>query len=100
MALFEIYDKLNEIVKAVPEIPEMSCSYLQNSGVRNFENWIKKTLHNKKPKHVTIQENPEPNFLKKKGEFDNSGSKKKLLLKYHNRNSIYSTLNMDYKKIL
>lgn len=52
VALFEVYDKLNEIVKAVPEIPEMTGSYLQNSGVRNFESWMKKM--NKKAKHVSI----------------------------------------------
>lgn len=36
VALLEVYDKLSEIVKAVPEMTDMPSSYLQNSGVRNF----------------------------------------------------------------
>lgn len=76
-------------------MPELACSYLQNSGVRNFETWVRKNIPRKHKEETA----PSSAFTKKKPDFS-SGSKKKLVFKYSNPNSSYNTLNMDYKKIL
>ncbi len=36
VALLDVYDKLSDIVKGVPELSDLGSSYLQNSGIRNF----------------------------------------------------------------